>query len=450
MIQPALDHDFIPAALYNKAFSEKADEAFYIALERDRGLVYRYDAKIIRGDFEHSCFYIERLIKTILWSVGGFRLTLCGDEKIGRYIADCYKPGGLRQFDSAFMSKVYERQFETILTSKENLPERKDNPAPVGRHLDGCRIGFDAGGSDMKVSAVTDGKVIFSQEIVWHPKRNDNPDYHYAQITQALQTAAAKLPRVDAVGVSSAGVYVNNRAMAASLFIKIPPEAFDARIKDIYINAAKTLGDIPVTVANDGDVAALSGAMYSGKNGVLGVAMGTSEAGGYVDGNGNVTGWLNELAFVPADYNTGAAVDEWSGDFGCGVKYFSQDAVIRLAPRAGIALSEKLSPAEKLKEVQTLAEANQGKARLIFETIGVYLGYAVAHYADFYDINYLQLLGRVTSGVGGDLLLREANAVLQAEFPALAQKITLYMPDEYERRVGQSIAAASLPQTKAR
>ena len=31
--------------------------------------------------------------------------------------------------------------------------------------------------------------------------------------------------------------------------------------------------------------------------------------------------------------------DEWSGDIGCGVKYFSQDGVIKLAPRAGIELT---------------------------------------------------------------------------------------------------------------
>ena len=137
--------------------------------------------------------------------------------------------------------------------------------------------------------------------------------------------------------------------------------------------------------------------------GVLGVAMGTSEAGGYVDLNGNITGWLNELAFVPADYCEQAMVDEWSGDYGCGVKYFSQDAVIKLAPAAGIELDASLSPAEKLKVVQQLHSQGDERAKKIFETIGVYFGYAVACYAMFYEIKHVLILGRVTSGEGGNI-----------------------------------------------
>lgn len=448
MIKPILDMNFKPASLFNREFLSKANEKFSIAVERENDLVYRYDTAVIKEDIKTSCFYAERLIKSILWSVGGCKIMVGGNEAVGQYIADCYKKGGVREFDFNFMSKVYEKPFEVVVTTIDELPQRKDNPVSIGRHLDGCRIGFDAGGSDMKVSAVVDGSVIYSEEIVWHPKLNGSPDYHYEHIRNAVKKAADKMERVDAIGVSSAGVYVNNRTMAASLFIQIPQDVFDEKIKDIYINIAKEMGNIPVVVANDGDVAALSGSMCLNKNNVLGVAMGTSEAGGYVDGNGNITGWLNELAFVPVDYNEKSAVDEWSGDFGCGVKYFSQDAVIRLAASAGIALSENLSLAEKLKEVQNLMERNQGNAKQIFETIGVYFGYAIAHYSDIYDIDYLQILGRVTSGTGGDIIMENAKKVLESEFPSLAEKITLYIPDEYERRVGQSIAAASLPEVK--
>ena len=76
----------------------------------------------------------------------------------------------------------------------------------------------------------------------------------------------------------------------------------------------------------------------------------------YVNKDGNITGWLNEPAFVRVDFNKGAMVDEWSGDYGSGVKYFSQHAVIKLAPKAGIELDETLSPAEKLRVVQKLME----------------------------------------------------------------------------------------------
>lgn len=439
-IRPVLDKNFIPAVIYNREFLKTADTSISIAIERELGLVYRCDTKIGASKSENK-FYIERLIKMLLWAVGGFKIYI-DNEEIYEYIKQCYSENGLRAFDMKFMSRVYEKPFEVVNT--KIIPETKNNPVAIGRHLDGCRIGFDAGGSDMKVSAVVDGEVIYSEEIVWFPKLNDNPEYHYELIEKAIKTAADKMERVDAIGISSAGVYINNRAMVASLFIKIPEDLFDKRIKDIYKNIA---GDIPVVVANDGDVAALAGSMHLNKNSVLGVAMGTSEAVGYVDTNGNITGWLNELAFAPVDFNKNSMVDEWSGDFGCGCKYFSQDAVIKLAPKAGIALSENLSLAEKLKEVQKLLEQKQPGAIQIFETIGVYFGYAIAYYSEFYDIDYLQILGRVTSGIGGDIIIEKANQVLTEEFPDIKNKTTLYVPDEYERRVGQSIAAASLPNT---
>ena len=256
------------------------------------------------------------------------------------------------------------------------------------------------------------------------------------------------MPRVDAIGVSSAGVYVDNRIMVASLFLKVPEEEFDKKVKNMYIDVAKEIGaDIPIEVANDGDVTALAGAMDLNDVDVLGVAMGTSEAGGYVDKSGNITGWLNELAFVPCDYDDEAMVDEWSGDYGCGVKYFSQDSVIKLAPAAGIELDESLSPAEKLKVVQKLHQENDPRAAKIFETIGVYFGYTIAYYAMYYDIKHVLILGRVTSGEGGNLILAKANEVLEKEFSEL-KNIQLHLPDESNRRVGQSIAAASLPKLK--
>ena len=445
MIKPVLDQEFIPAVVYNSEFMKTADQPVSFAIERENGLVYRYDTKI-GPDADKNNFYSERLIKTLLWAVGGFKIFISGSKEVYEYIKGCYTAGGLREFDVDFMSRVYEHPFEVVFC-EDDVPAANDNPVAVGRHLDGCRIGFDAGGSDMKVSAVVNGEVVHSEEIVWLPKLNDNPDYHYENIRKAIKVAADKMERVDAIGVSSAGVYVNNRAMVASLFIKIPRDQFDAKIKDIYLNIGKEYG-VPVTVANDGDVAALAGSMCLNKNNVLGVAMGTSEAVGYVDHNGNITGWLNELAFVPVDYNVDSMVDEWSGDFGCGVKYFSQDAVIKLAPKAGITLSDDLTLAEKLKEVQKLMEAGHEGAAKIFETIGVYFGYAIAYYAEFYDIDYMQILGRVTSGKGGDIIIDQAKSVLKAEFPELYAKVNLYIPDEYERRVGQSIAAASLPNVK--
>ena len=449
-----LDPGFAPMEMVLRDFEARVKaeggQRLCVALERNRGYCERFSFDVLKDgtDDAANCAVLERYIKTLLWVFGGWKIHVSGSKVIYDYLKDAYRKGGLREFDVWFMSRVYERPFEVAYVENEqDMPETKRSASAVGRHLGGCRIGFDAGGSDRKVSAVIDGESVYSEEVVWHPKTQGDPEYHYAGILESFRTAASKLPRVDGIGVSTAGVLIDNRVMVASLFVKVNDEDFERRVKNIYLDAAKELGEnIPIEVANDGDVTALAGAMDLNDNGVLGIAMGTSEAGGYVDMNGNITGWLNELAFVPVDFNCGAAVDEWSGDYGCGVKYFSQDSAIKLAPAAGIDLDEKLTPAEKLKVIQQLMAAHDPRAEKIYETIGVYFGYAIAYYARFYDMRHVLIMGRVTSGEGGVILLNRAREVLSGEFPALAEKIELSIPDESSRRVGQSIAAASLPE----
>ena len=420
-----------------------------IAVERNKGYITTYKTRVFKdgtGHDEENYNFIERMVKALLWVAGGYKVIIAGSDVIGNKIKEAYTDGGYRDFDVHFMERVYERPFEVEIRPIEEAPVDVSGAAPVGRHLDGCRIGFDAGGSDRKVSAVIDGETVYSEEVVWFPKINSDPDYHYQGILDAMKTAASKMPRVDAIGISSAGVYVDNRIMVASLFLKVSDEDFDKKVKNMYIDVCKEIGeDIPVEVANDGDVTALAGAMNLDDDSVLGVAMGTSEAVGYVDPQGNITGWLNELAFAPVDFCKDAMVDEWSGDYGCGVKYFSQDGVIKLAPYAGIELDESLSPAEKLKVVQGLMKEGDERAAAIYDTIGAYFGYAIAFYAEFYDMKHVLIMGRVTSGDGGALLLERAQEVLDVEFPELAKKIQLHIPDEKSRRVGQSVAAASLP-----
>ena len=380
----------------------------------------------------------------MLWLKGGFRIFV-NDKDIFDYLCSVYCKGGAREFDWDFMANIFEHPFEIILT--DEVPEEKDAPISMGGHLDGCRIGFDAGGSDRKVSAVIDGETVFSEEVVWYPKVTEDPQYHYDGIVSAFKAAAAHMPRVDAVGISSAGIFINNRTMSASLFLKVPKELYEEKVKDIYIRAVKdTFGNIPYAVANDGDVSALAGTMSLKDNNVLGIAMGTSEAVGYVDGEGHVKGWLNELAFVPVDANPDAMIDEWSGDIGCGVKYFCQDGVIKLAPYAGIELNPEDPPAHKLKAVQKLMAEDDPRAAKIYESIGCYLGHTLAYYYQTYGFRYVLLLGRVMSGKGGDLLIETCKHVLKDEYPEVADKFELTLPDEYFRRVGQSIACASLPE----
>ena len=446
---PELDPGFIPLGKFFDAFLKDARRPLSLAVERAGGEVAVYNT-FIHGTpdmAEADRYYVDRLVKMLLWMKGGFKVYVSGSEAMYESVRDAYRPGGTREFDADFMSNVYERPFEVVLC--DAVPAEYSNPQAVGRHMDGCRIGFDAGGSDRKVSAVIDGESVFSEEVVWYPKVTEDPDYHYEGIVSALKAAAEHLPRVDAVGVSSAGIYINNRTMVASLFLKVPKELFDEKVKDIYIRAiTDTFGDVPYVVANDGDVSALAGAMSLGENNILGIAMGTSEAVGYVDENGNVTGWLNELAFAPVDANPKAMADEWSGDIGCGVKYFSQDGVIKLAPRAGIELAEGDAPAQKLKAVQALMEAGDSRAEAVYRSIGVYLGHTLAFYHSFYGLKYVLLLGRVMSGKGGDIILDTCKAVLAEEYPEVADKIVPTLPDEKARRVGQSVAAASLPELR--
>ena len=443
---PELDPGFIPIHKFNQAFLRTAKKPVGIAVERKNGEMAAVET-FIHGTPEMrqaDHYYIERLVKTLLWMKGGFRILVRGDEDAAEYLRSVYCAGGQQHFDWDYMSNVFEHPFEIV--SVDVLPEAKDSPKAIGGHLSGCRIGFDAGGSDRKVSAVIDGEPVFSEEVVWFPKLNSDPDYHYDGIVSALKSAAAHLPRVDAVGVSSAGVYINDRTMNASLFLKVPKELFEAKVKDIYIRAiTDTFGDIPYCVVNDGDVTALAGAMSLGENNVLGIAMGTSEAGGFVDGEGRITGWLNELAFMPVDANPDAMRDEWSLDIGCGVKYFSQDGVIKLAPAAGIELDESLSPADKLKAVQALMADGDGRAAAIYRSIGVYLAHSLVYYNALYGCKNVLLLGRVMSGKGGELLLESCRRVLADEYPEAAKFINIALPDEKFRRVGQSAVAASLP-----
>ena len=454
-VKAKLDPEFQPLSVVVREMRDETKENgqdVIVAIERNKGQISTYKTRIYpdgTGHDEENFRFIERIAKSLLWIAGGYKIFIAGSEVVGNKIKEAYTPNGIRAFDEDYMSGVFEHPFEVVVCPLEDAPEENYVAESVGRHLDGCRIGFDAGGSDRKVSAVIDGESVYSEEVVWFPKLNSDPEYHYQGILEAMKTAASKMPRVDAIGVSSAGVYIENRTMAASLFLKVGKEDFDKRIKNIYLDVAKEIGEnIPVVVANDGDVTALAGAMDLNDDSVLGIAMGTSEAGGYIDRQGNITGWLNELAFVPCDFNEKAMVDEWSGDYGCGVKYFSQDGVIKLAPYAGIELDESLSPAEKLKVVQGLMEKGDQNAADIYDTIGAYFGYAIAYYSEFYDIKHVLIMGRVTSGQGGQILLSRAQEVLDVEFPELAEKIKLHIPDEKSRRVGQSVAAASLPEIK--
>ncbi len=451
LIPAPLDPDFQPLSLFNQQYLAAARAAgptvpLVIGLEREGGLLSRYEtevAALVDGD---TLFYVERIVKFLLWARGGWRIYVGGPAAIGEYIQASYSATGTRQFDVDLMTRVYEQPFTVVVTTAGAVPPEKSVNVILGGHLDGCRIGFDLGASDYKVAAVQAGQVVYSDEFPWDPKVQADPEYHYRHLSAGIKKAAAHLPRVDAIGGSSAGVIVNNQFMVASLLRAVPPEHFD-RAKNIFLRI-RDEWQVPLEVANDGDVTALAGAMSLTTQGLLGIAMGSSEAVGYLNPAGGMTGWLNELAFAPVDAHPRAAADEWSGDSGVGVMYFSQQAVNKLLPAAGISLPADLDLPGRLKAVQQLMAQNDPRAARIYETIGVYFGYAIALYAGFYEFDGLLILGRVTTGQGGEVVLAKAREVLLAEFPALAAKIQMHVPDEKSKRVGQAVAAASLPPLK--
>jgi len=451
-IIPPLDSGFIPAVLWNREFRRlctPAAEPIALAFERPDGTVSRFDTRILPHAGANCALnfrYIERLVKTLLWSRGGLRIFIGGNAGIADMLRGIYAPDGERKFDCDFVgTKAYGHPLEIVACAIAGVPAEKEGTIALGRHLDGCRIGFDLGGSDRKCAALIDGKVVFSEEIAWDPYFQSDPQYHYDGINDTLKRAAAHLPRVDAIGGSAAGVYVNSEVRAASLFRGVPQDAFEKRIRRIFFDLQREWGGVPFEVTNDGEVTALAASMSFGENRVLGISMGTSVAAGYVTASGAITPWLNELAFAPVDYRDDAPVDEWSGDRGCAVQYFCQQGVARLAPLAGLTFPKEMKFAEQLIEVQHLMRAGDERARRIYETIGVCFGYAIAHYAEFYDIGMLLILGRVTSGEGGAIILEKAGHVLRTEFPSLAERIRLRTPDEKDKRHGQAVAAASLP-----
>jgi len=452
---PPLDPGYRPAVLANRAFEKEVADSgqgvpLVLGLERGPGETSRYETMVFPDGHPRAAAnlqYAERLVKFLLWQRGGWKVLVGGPRSIGEHIKKVYAPGGEREFDYHFMGEdVYEKTFTVVPCAPADVPPAHEAAASLGRHLDGYRIGFDLGASDRKVSAVINGEAIFSEEVVWEPRKNTDPEYHYREIKAALESAAAKMPRVDAIGGSSAGIYVNNRPMIASLFRGVPKDQFH-KVRSMFLRLRDEFG-VPLEVINDGDVTALAGAMSLEDTGILGVAMGSSEAAGYVNLEGSINPWLSELAFAPVDYNPDGPVDEWSGDRGVGALYFSQQCVFRLAPAAGIEIPGGITDAEKLKIVQEKLEAGHEGARKIWESIGYFLGYSIAHYADFYDVKHVLILGRVTSGSGGDIIMAGANEVMRSEFPDLAARVNVQLPDEKSRRVGQSIAAASLPEIK--
>ena len=450
-VPPALDPGFLPAFQAHSHYADRVGRSgrgmrLVIGLEGVSGAFSRYETLVFPEPDSETLRHVERTLKFLLWARGGGRVWLGGPKQVCERVAAVYGENGERAFDAEQMGIVYDRRFEVLCVDASEVPEERRGGSALGGHLDGCRIGFDLGASDFKVAAVQDGEVLYSDEFPWDPKRQVDPAYHFDHLQKGLERAAGYLPRVDAIGGSSAGVIVGNRFRIASLIRSVPAHRLE-EARDLFLRIQQRWG-VPLEVANDGDVTALAGALSiegGARGGLLGIAMGSSEAVGYLDPSGQITGWLNELAFAPVDFQESAAADEWSGDRGVGALYFSQQAVNRLLPAAGIEVPPEMGLPERLKEVQRLMALEDPRAAAIYETLGVCFGHALAYYSEFYRFENVLVLGRVTTGAGGEILLGRARQILERDFAQRMGGVRLHVPDEKSRRVGQAIAAASLP-----
>ena len=452
------NHEFVApmSALWQvyDGITSKANADFVaVAWEREEGKIFRYDLPIPkRLDPEAAKFVshvVERIVKFALWAAGGWKLYIAGPDAVVQPIAKAYTKKGARKFDYDFFGSIYGRPVEVAVVPLKKMPEANEKLAQVKTVADGNRIGFDLGASDFKISALKKGKVVFSKEFPWDPRNNADPEYHYSQLTAGLKEAAAALPKVDAIGGSTAGVLVGKKLGLASLLRAVKeknPSKFEAG-QNMFYRIEKEWG-VPFEVYNDGDVTALAGMISMGKDGILGVAMGSSEAVGYVDPKRRMTGRICELAFAPVDFNPCAPKDEWSGDYGVGAMAFSQQAANWLAEKYGFKFPKDMKLPERLKVVQAAMEKGDEKALKVYVQIGRFLAHAIPWYNEFYDYSNMMILGRVTSGLGGSIILETAKAMLKDVYPEWAEKIDIFMPDEQARRLGQSVAAAQIPVIK--
>jgi predicted NBD/HSP70 family sugar kinase len=452
-LPPPLDPSFRPAGRARRAVEERIRASglgvpVTFAVEQPGGTVSRRETLAWpdgHADAELGHHHAERLLKTLLWARGGSRVHVDGPDGLVAHLRRHYAQDPTGIFDARIAAELYLRPLELVRTQRAEMPSAGGTTVALGGHLDGCRIGFDLGASDRKVAAVIDGEVVFSEEVPWDPANHADPQWHYDGIDDALRRAAAHLPRVDAIGGSAAGAYVDNQVRVASLFRSVPRYLFASRVRGLFDELRRAWGGVPFVVVNDGEVTALAGAMMAGAGAFLGIALGSSQAAGYVTRDRTLTTWLDELAFVPVDDAPDAPPDEWSGDRGCGVQYLSQQAVGRLLGPAGIDVDPDAPLPERLVRLQELMAAGDRRAAPVYATIGTYLGYALLDYRELYDVEHLLLLGRVMTGGGGDVIIDRARAVLRAEDPAAAQAITVHTPSERDKRHGQAVAAASLP-----
>lgn len=427
---------FLPGYFQLLNFEKKGIHPFSITIKRKQVLSYRYDYMLTEKE-EENYFYTKKILLTLLWLIGGDTILFRGDSYFIRtFIRKASK-------DEEIKTSFFE--MEEIFNCKMTMKETNgidSNYFPVSKvqgDFEGCRIGLDLGGSDRKVTALIDGNVVYSEETLWFPKNMPDWHYHYQGILDSLSKAKEKLPRVDSIGISTAGIIIEDRIVHPALFYSVPKEEKRTIVRDLIINLMKEhFPNIPYHVFNDGDVSAFGGAMEFEKNSILGIAMGTSLASGYCFDKNCLNGCINELGKIPIDYSANASMHYLMKIKGAGSEYLSQKGVIRLCRKGGLQFDGPL--ALQLVSIQKEAEKDNPIVIKAYEDMGYYLGSSLALYHKFIQFDSVLLLGRVMSKKGGDILLSKAREFLKD----IGLNIEVFTSDENFRRLGQSYIAASM------
>merc|ERR1712070_895990 len=412
-------------------------------------------------DVEASIYLAGVLIQEMMWQRSGSALLLAGPPSVCEAVAADFREGGRYEFEIKSMPNVCgtpDRPFTVTVCGAADMPEARDTPQVCGKDANGCRLAFDLGKSDIKVVAVKDNEVVYSKETEWDVT-NPDPQYHYDAIIAAMRLGKDALPQVDAIGGSATGTVSGaNEATWCDIFPNVPPDVYKEKVVDIFVRIAKDLaGDVPLKVINDGEVTALAAVQKIGKGNVMGISLGSSEGGGYANEDGNLMGWINELCYIKLDMNPNAPSDPWTNCHrGISHMYLGQRGATKNAhkicevpenqryPHPDMCTIKHENHAQVLKKIQEAMKENPDKASDLYKTCGVYLGYGLAQYVESYKIDHVMILGRVSKGAGGDLMLATAAEVLKTEFPDLPP-IQFHTADDHFKAVGQCIAAAALP-----
>lgn len=174
---PELDPQFIPFGVWMNAYRVGAEMPLAIAVERDQGHISAHRTKIhgtpemAEADYR----YVERFVKFLLWSIGGFRIYVCGCSPLAQRLKEAYTLAGERKFDAQFMQDVYEVPMEVLDLPLEQCPQANESAVPLAAIWRVAASALTLAAQTGRSPPVVDGQTVYSEEVVWHPKTQEDP-----------------------------------------------------------------------------------------------------------------------------------------------------------------------------------------------------------------------------------------------------------------------------------